>query len=121
MALVLTSHAFASESSGPNRNNPNKAITISRGARVTLGGCQLSTKTSGLTGIILSDGSSLEMTNCEVSGFEIGMRAVITQSTKLSVTHCTITDSSEPLRIVEKETPAQSIHLDGNNFSIQAP
>ncbi len=91
------------------RGNPKKALTVTRGAQVKLKNCLLTGPfVGGATGIYLSDlNSSLEMENCTLKGFAVGLQAAMTATSRLTMRNCAWVDCDVNTRIIALQTVGQ--------------
>lgn len=72
------------------RGNPKRTLTVTKGARVKLLNCLLVAPESGASkGVSIDgDGSELDMENCTIYGFAVGLDARISPTTKVKVNRC---------------------------------
>jgi hypothetical protein len=72
------------------RGNPKRTLTATKGARVKLRNCLLVAPEAGTpTGVSVDGaGSSLDMENCTIYGFSIGVNAQVSATTRVKLTRC---------------------------------
>lgn len=82
------------------RANARKALTVTKGARVTLHNCLLIGTSGGESqGVTVGDGSRLEMNNCTLIGFRTGLSSVFEGTTQVSLKDCRILRCKQAIRM----------------------
>jgi len=82
------------------RGNAEKALTVAKGARVTLRDCVLSGPAGALAdGVTVGEGCRLILVNCTLRGFETAMIATLTATTRLELRNCVFEACDTNLRL----------------------
>ncbi|MEM1297434.1 MAG: right-handed parallel beta-helix repeat-containing protein [Verrucomicrobiota bacterium] len=77
------------------RANSKAAISVAKGAKVRLVGCQfIGTEDGDSRGLSLAADSRLKIENCSFSGFTSGLSAILTKGTKLDLENARFSKSS---------------------------